>query len=83
MKVVILAGGFGTRISEESYLRPKPMIEVGGQPLLWHIMKTYSYFGFNEFVICCGYRADVIKDFFQNYYIYIIQTSHMGSRRIK
>ncbi len=70
MKVVILAGGFGTRISEESYLRPKPMIEVGGQPLLWHIMKTYSYFGFNEFVICCGYRADVIKDFFQNYYIY-------------
>lgn len=70
MKVVILAGGFGTRISEESYLKPKPMIEIGGQPILWHIMKTYSYYGFNEFVICCGYKANVIKEYFSNYYMY-------------
>ena len=70
MKVVILAGGFGTRISEESYLKPKPMVEIGGQPLLWHIMKSYSFFGFDEFIICCGYRANVIKEYFQNYYMY-------------
>lgn len=70
MKVVILAGGFGTRISEESYLKPKPMIEIGGQPILWHIMKCYSYYGFNEFIICCGYRANVIKEYFANYYWY-------------
>ena len=70
MKVVILAGGFGTRISEESYLRPKPMIEVGGEPILWHIMKSYSFYGFNEFVICCGYKATVIKEYFANYYRY-------------
>ncbi len=70
MKVVILAGGFGTRISEESYLKPKPMIEVGGQPILWHIMKSYSHYGFNEFVICCGYRANVIKEYFADYYLY-------------
>lgn len=70
MKVVILAGGFGTRISEESYLRPKPMIEIGGEPILWHIMKSYSYYGFHEFVICCGYKANVIKEYFANYYWY-------------
>lgn len=70
MKVVILAGGFGTRISEESYLKPKPMIEIGGEPILWHIMKSYSYYGFNEFVICCGYKANVIKEYFANYYWY-------------
>lgn len=70
MKVVILAGGYGTRISEESYLKPKPMIEIGGQPILWHIMKCYSYYGFNEFIICCGYRANVIKEYFANYYWY-------------
>lgn len=70
MKVVILAGGFGTRISEESYLKPKPMIEIGGQPILWHIMKCYSHYGFNEFIICCGYRANVIKEYFANYYWY-------------
>ncbi len=70
MKVVILAGGFGTRISEESYLKPKPMIEVGGQPILWHIMKSYSHYGFNEFIICCGYRANTIKEYFANYYWY-------------
>ncbi len=67
MKVVILAGGFGTRISEESYLKPKPMIEVGGKPILWHIMKAYSYYGFNEFVICAGYKQQVIKEWFANY----------------
>lgn len=70
MKVVILAGGFGTRISEESYLKPKPMIEIGGHPILWHIMKSYSYYGFNEFIICCGYKANVIKEYFSNYYLY-------------
>lgn len=70
MKVVILAGGFGTRISEESYLKPKPMIEIGGEPILWHIMKSYSIYGFNEFVICCGYKANVIKEYFANYYWY-------------
>ena len=70
MKVVILAGGYGTRISEESYLKPKPMIEIGDKPILWHIMKEYSYYGFNEFVICCGYKQHVIKEWFANYYLY-------------
>ena len=69
MKVVILAGGFGTRISEESHLRPKPMIEIGGMPILWHIMKFYSSFGFNEFVLCAGYKQSVIKEWFADYYI--------------
>ena len=69
MKVVILAGGFGTRISEESHLRPKPMIEIGGMPLLWHIMKWYSSCGFNEFIICAGYKQDCIKNWFSNYFI--------------
>ena len=69
MKVVILAGGFGTRISEESHLKPKPMIEIGGMPILWHIMKNYSAYGFNEFIICCGYKQHVIKDFFNNYFL--------------
>ena len=64
MKVVIWAGGFGTRISEESHLRPKPMIEIGGQPILWHIMKIYSHHGFNEFVICAGYMQHIIKEYF-------------------
>ncbi|MBE6969186.1 MAG: glucose-1-phosphate cytidylyltransferase [Ruminococcaceae bacterium] len=68
MKVVILAGGFGTRISEESHLRPKPMIEIGGQPILWHIMKQYSAYGFNEFVICAGYKQNVIKEYFSEYF---------------
>ena len=70
MKVVILAGGFGTRISEESHLRPKPMIEIGGKPILWHIMKEYSYYGFNEFIICCGYRQHMIKEYFADYYLH-------------
>lgn len=68
MKVVILAGGFGTRISEETDYKPKPMVEIGGKPILWHIMKTYSYYGFNEFVILTGYKSHVIKDYFINYY---------------
>lgn len=70
MKVVILAGGFGTRISEESHLRPKPMIEIGGKPILWHIMKFYSYYGFNDFIICAGYMQQVIKEYFANYYLH-------------
>jgi glucose-1-phosphate cytidylyltransferase len=68
MKVVILAGGLGTRLSEETDLRPKPMVEIGGKPILWHIMKIYSYWGFNDFVILTGYKSHVIKDFFVNYY---------------
>lgn len=70
MKVVILAGGLGTRISEESHLRPKPMITIGEQPILWHIMKYYSAFGFNDFVICCGYKGYVIKEYFADYYLH-------------
>lgn len=70
MKVVILAGGYGTRISEESHLKPKPMIEIGGKPILWHIMKEYSHYGFNEFIICCGYKQNVIKQWFADYYLY-------------
>lgn len=70
MKVVLLAGGFGTRISEESHLKPKPMIEIGGKPILWHIMKEYSHYGFNEFVVCCGYKQHVIKEWFNNYYLH-------------
>lgn len=70
MKVVILAGGFGSRISEESHLRPKPMIEIGRHPILWHIMKGYSHFGFNDFVICAGYRQDVIKEYFEDYFLH-------------
>lgn len=70
MKVVILAGGYGTRISEESHLRPKPMIEIGEKPILWHIMKEYSHYGFNEFIICCGYKQYMIKEWFADYYLY-------------
>lgn len=69
MKVVILAGGRGSRINEESQLKPKPMIEIGGKPILWHIMKLYSYYGFHEFVICCGYKGQMIKEYFINYYM--------------
>ncbi|MBT9776378.1 glucose-1-phosphate cytidylyltransferase [Clostridium sp. MCC353] len=70
MKVVILAGGLGTRISEESHLKPKPMIEIGGKPILWHIMKYYSQFGFHEFVICLGYKQYVVKEFFADYFLH-------------
>src|SRR5689334_867921 len=71
MKAVILAGGLGTRISEETHLKPKPMIEIGGKPILWHIMKLYSAHGVNEFVICCGYKGYVIKEYFANYFLHM------------
>lgn len=70
MKAVILAGGFGTRISEESAIRPKPMVEIGDNPILWHIMKIYSFYGINDFVICCGYKSHVIKEYFANYHLH-------------
>ena len=70
MKVVILAGGLGSRISEESVDKPKPMIEIGGKPILWHIMKIYSHYGFNDFIICCGYKGYMIKEYFANYFIH-------------
>jgi glucose-1-phosphate cytidylyltransferase len=83
MKAVILAGGFGTRISEETHLKPKPMIEIGGLPILWHIMKIYSSHGVNDFIICCGYKGYVIKEYFANYFLHMsdvtfdMSTNHM------
>jgi glucose-1-phosphate cytidylyltransferase len=71
MKAVILAGGLGTRISEETSIRPKPMVEIGGKPILWHIMKTYSHYGICDFVICCGYKGYVIKEYFANYFLHM------------
>ena len=71
MKAVILAGGLGTRISEESHLKPKPMIEIGGKPILWHIMKLYSFHGVNDFIICCGYKGYIIKEYFANYFLHM------------
>ena len=71
MKAVILAGGLGTRISEETYLKPKPMIEIGGKPILWHIMKLYSAHGIRDFVICCGYKSYIIKEYFSNYFLHM------------
>lgn len=70
MKAIILAGGLGTRISEETHLKPKPMIEIGGKPIIWHIMKTYSHYGINDFIICCGYKGYMIKEYFSNYLIH-------------
>jgi glucose-1-phosphate cytidylyltransferase len=70
MKAVILAGGLGTRISEETHLRPKPMIEIGGKPILWHLMKHYSTFGINDFIVCCGYKGYMIKEYFSNYFLH-------------
>ena len=70
MKSVILAGGLGTRLSEETYLKPKPMVEIGGKPILWHILKIYSYYGVNDFIICCGYKGYVIKEYFANYFLH-------------
>ena len=70
MKAVILAGGLGTRLSEETVSKPKPMVEVGGKPILWHILKTYSHYGFNDFIICCGYKGYVIKEYFANYFLH-------------
>lgn len=78
MKAVILAGGLGTRISEESHLKPKPMIEIGGKPILWHILKIYSVHGINEFIICCGYKGYLIKEYFANYFLHMSDvTFHM------
>lgn len=71
MKAVILAGGLGTRISEETTIKPKPMIEIGGKPILWHILKTYSYHGINDFIICCGYKGYIIKEYFANYFLHM------------
>ena len=80
MKAVILAGGLGTRISEETHLKPKPMVEIGGKPILWHIMKMYSAHGVNDFVICCGYRGYVIKEYFANYFLHMSDiTFDMGN----
>tara|TARA_A100001388_G_scaffold277503_1_gene269032 strand:+ start:959 stop:1729 length:771 start_codon:yes stop_codon:yes gene_type:complete len=78
MKAVILAGGLGTRLSEETYLKPKPMLEIGGKPILWHIMKIYSFYGINHFIICCGYKGYVIKEYFANYFLHTSDvTFHM------
>ena len=71
MKAVILAGGLGTRISEETHLKPKPMIEIGGKPILWHIFKIFSFYGINEFIVCCGYKGYVIKEYFDNYFLHM------------
>ena len=79
MKAVILAGGLGTRISEETHLKPKPMVEIGGRPILWHILKLYSHHGINDFVICCGYKGYVIKEYFANYFLHSSDvTFHMS-----
>lgn len=84
MKAVILAGGLGTRISEETHLRPKPMIEIGGKPILWHIMKIYSHYGINDFVICCGYKGYIIKEYFANYFLHMSDvTFDMVSNRME
>ena len=78
MKAVVLAGGLGTRLSEETHLKPKPMVEVGGKPILWHILKIYSYYGVNEFIICCGYKGYMIKEYFANYFLHTSDvTFHM------
>jgi len=84
MKVVILAGGLGSRISEESYLKPKPLIEIGSKPILWHIMKIYSHYGINEFIICCGYKGYLIKEYFANYALHTTDiTVDVVSNKIK
>ena len=84
MKVVILAGGLGSRISEESHLRPKPMIEIGGKPILWHIMKMYSHHGINDFIICLGYKGYVIKEYFSNYFLHTSDvTFRMGTNSME
>ena len=80
MKLVILAGGLGTRISEETAVRPKPMVEIGGKPILWHIMKLYSHYGINEFIICCGYKGYLIKEYFANYFLHMSDVTFDMSR---
>src|SRR6202162_2250756 len=83
MKAVILAGGFGTRLSEETAIRPKPMVEIGGRPLLWHILKLYSHHGINEFIICLGYKGYMIKEYFANYFLHMSDvTIDLGQNRI-
>ena len=84
MKVIILAGGLGTRLSEETDVRPKPMVEIGGRPILWHIMKRYSHYGFNDFIICLGYKGYVIKEYFANYYLHMTDvTFHLAENRME
>jgi len=84
MKAIILAGGLGSRLAEETYLRPKPMIEIGGKPILWHIMKMYSYYGINDFIICCGYKGYVIKEYFANYFLHMSDvTFDMSNNQMK
>ena len=84
MKAIILAGGLGTRLSEETDLKPKPMIEVGGMPILWHIMKSYAFHGVNDFIICCGYKGYIIKEYFNNYFLHMSDvTLHMKDNRIE
>ena len=84
MKVVILAGGFGTRLSEETTIKPKPMVEIGGKPILWHIMKIYSHYGFNEFIICLGYKGYIIKEYFANYFFHQSDvTIDLGNNKIE
>jgi glucose-1-phosphate cytidylyltransferase len=84
MKVVILAGGLGTRLSEETELKPKPMVEIGGKPILWHIMKIFSSYDFNDFIICCGYKGWMIKHFFANYFLYQADlTVNLGSNQVE
>ena len=84
MKVVIFAGGLGTRISEETDTRPKPMVEIGGKPILWHIMKIYSHFGFNEFIICLGYKGYIIKEYFMHYFLHNSDiTIELGNNKVE
>ena len=84
MKAVILAGGLGTRISEETHIKPKPMVEIGGKPILWHIMKHYAAHGVNDFVICCGYKGYIIKEYFANYFLHMSDvTFHMSDNRME
>jgi glucose-1-phosphate cytidylyltransferase len=84
LKVVILTGGLGTRFSEETDLHPKPMVEIGGKPILWHIMKIYSHYGFNNFIICCGYKSYYIKDYFYHYYTHAVDmTLDLASNKVE
>ena len=84
MKLVILAGGLGTRLSEETTLKPKPMVEIGGKPILWHIMKIYSHYGIKEFIICCGFKGYIIKEYFSNYFLHMSDvTFDMKNNKLK
>jgi glucose-1-phosphate cytidylyltransferase len=84
MKVVILAGGLGTRISEETAIKPKPMVEIGGRPIIWHVMKIYSHYGFRDFIVCLGYKGYAIKEYFSNYFLHMSDvTFHMGENRME